>query len=245
MVCSKDSVWHVWILLIVIAGLTAGGCATSGGLGSLPPIFPVEEIPPDLGDVVVDREVKPATIEITKDNITVEAKYYRAYDLDRKFNRGSMTSPFFYREAWHQGEKTDVFYVKITNNRQQPILFDVSKCVLKDDTGADYQALSYKENTERLLYKAGRDIKINNGLEKAKEILLEMMAPDGEIAPGQTIEGYLPFQMITTRATKVDLVIDLEKAPDTPIGRYRLEQFVFPFAHDKAIRYAQPATVQF
>ena len=107
MVC-KSSGWYVFLALVVVLGIGLVGCSKSGGLGTLPPIFPATEIPADAGDIVIDREVTPATIEATKDDITVVAQYIRKYDLDRKFNRGSMTSPFFYREAWHQGEKTDV-----------------------------------------------------------------------------------------------------------------------------------------
>ena len=77
------------------------------------------------------------------------------------------------------------------------------------------------------------------------EILLETQTNDGVIDPGKSIEGYLPFLQITSRAVKVDLMFDIEKAPDTAIGRYQTETFSLPFQHDLAVRDAQPATVSF
>ena len=136
--------------------------------------------------------------------------------------------------------------MKITNHRSKPILFDIKKCVLKDNpSGGEYVALTGDENAERLLYKTGRDIKINNGLIKAREILLEYQVVDNEIGPGQSVEGYVPFRMIASRATKVDLIISLDRAPDTAIGRYQETTFVLPFEHDLAVRHAQPAALSF
>ena len=57
---------------------------------------------------------------MTKDNITVQIVYWRRADLDRKYNRGNAFSPFYETEALHQGDKTDVFYVKVTNNAAHP-----------------------------------------------------------------------------------------------------------------------------
>ena len=58
--------------------------------------------------------------------------------------------PHFYAsEALHQGEKTDVFYVKITNNRPQKILFNVRKCKIEDQGENWYGALDYDDLVER------------------------------------------------------------------------------------------------
>ena len=90
----------------------------------------------------------------TQDGITVSIAYWRRPDLDMKYNRGNAFSPFYETEALHQGDKTDVFYVKITNNRNENIIFDVKKCQIIDQGENIYHGLNYKDLDERLLYMA-------------------------------------------------------------------------------------------
>jgi hypothetical protein len=226
----------------------------------MPPVFPP---PPsgELGEEVtvynivgeeeeVEIDMKPqddpkrARVSIEKENVIVTAQYWRRYDLDFRYNRGGMTSPFYYEEAWHQSEKTDVFWVTITNNRQKKIFFDVGKCYIRDNREDEYLGLDAKDNEKRLLYKAGRTKDIDNGLKKAREILIEMQAPTGEILPGKTIEGFLPFYQIKRTATSLEVIIPIELEPTTAIGRFRTIEFKLPFKHDPAIRIAQPAVVR-
>ena len=70
---------------------------------------------PELFDV----QARQPILTKTEDGITVSIAYWRRPDLDRKYNRGNAFSPFYETEALHQGDKTDVFYVKITNNRSE------------------------------------------------------------------------------------------------------------------------------
>jgi hypothetical protein len=197
------------------------------------------------GETVLDTESRRPTLRMKKENITATASYWRRYDLDRNFNRGSMTSPFFYEEAWHQGEKLDVFYITITNERKTPILIDVTSCKIVDQRDTEYSGLSYEENRKRLEYKKGHDITIENGLKKSKEILLEMNVADGEIDPGETVEGFLPFRQVKSNSEGLQVRIIIEETPEKAMERYKEVTFNFSFVHDKGIRIAQPATMRF
>ena len=126
------------ISLIIGVGLAIVGCqeAMKNSLKSiskansqrnLPAISPdVENLPE--GHAILDMEdarkqfnpdAAPRNdgITATKDDIEFSIIYWRSADLDFKYNRGNICSPFYEREAAHQGDKTDVFYVKITNIR--------------------------------------------------------------------------------------------------------------------------------
>lgn len=196
-------------------------------------------------EIALNLEAKYPELKMTEDNITITIAYWRKYALDRKYNRGSMTSPFYYEGAWHQGEKLDVFYVTITNNRKTPTLLDVTDCMIVDQRESEYSALSYEENRKRLEYKKGHDITIENGLKKSKQILLQMSVADEEIEPGETVEGFLPFRQVKSIAKELDVKIILEKTPEKAMERYKQITFNFPFIHDKGIRTAQPATMRF
>jgi len=212
-----------------------------------------EEKPTDYDEadwkkITFDLDERPALILIEKEDIAVTAQAQRKYDLDRKYNRGSMTSPFYDEEAWHQGEKVDAYYITITNKGKTHIEFKLSDFLVVDNRGDEYLALDYEEMEKRLLYKKGRDVTINNGLEKAKEILLEKNAPTGKIEAGQKVEGYLPFYQLKTRPTSLMVMLQLDKAPDlkkNPTARYKIVKFVFPFNHSPSIRMAQPPTRRF
>ena len=83
-------------------------------------------------------------------------------------------SPFYETEALHQGDKTDVFYVKITNNRNENIIFNVKKCKIIDQGENVYNGMDYEDLKERFLYMArATGLYVTNGLETARRILIE------------------------------------------------------------------------
>ena len=123
--------------------------------------------------------------------------------MDRKYNRGNAFSPFYETEALHQGDKTDVFYVKITNHRSENIIFDVKKCRIIDQGENIYNGMDYDDLKERFTYMArATGLYVTNGLETARRILIEKRMPIVEkqvgkrrtgVPPGETAEGFLPF----------------------------------------------------
>jgi len=209
---------------------------------------PVDYDEKEWRNIVFHMDERPPLILIEKADIAVTAQAWRKYDLDRKYNRGSMTSPFYDEEAWHQGEKVDVYYITITNKGKTPVEFKLIDFLIIDNRKDEYPVLDYGALEKRLLHKKGRTIDINNGLEKAKEVLLEMAAPKGIIEPGQKVEGYVPFYRLKSKPTSLKIMLSLHKAPDlekNPTGRYKGFEFVFPFAHSPSIRAAQPPTIRF
>ena len=188
----------------------------------------------------------------TVDGITVSIAYWRRPDLDRKYNRGNAFSPFYETEALHQGDKTDVFYVKITNNRSENIIFDVKKCRIVDQGDNIYYGLNYKDLEERFTYMArATGLYVKNGLETARRILIEKRMPIVEkqvgtrrtgVPPGESKEGFVPFAQTKLNALELNVVLPIEKAPP-PGGaqRYQTVEFDFPFTHDRGIRVAQPS----
>ena len=231
----------ILFLLLMSFGLYMFACQGTT-LKRLPPIQPPTTLPEE---ITLNVEAKHPELTMTKDNITVTVAYWRRYDLDRKYNVGSMTSPFYYEEAWHQGIKVDVFYVTITNNRTTPLSFYVTDCEIVDHRKDIYGALSYVENRKRLETKKGHDIMIENGLKKAKEILLEMSVADEKIDPDETVAGFIPFRQVKSLAKGLDVKIPIEKSPEKAMERYKKAAFSFPFVHDLSIRTAQPATMRF
>ncbi len=191
------------------------------------------------------------TLTKTADGITLSISYWRRADLDWKYNRGNMASPFYEAATMRQGDKTDVFYVKITNNRTENILFDVKQCQMIDQTEGIYYGLNLEDLRERLAYTFHvTGLHRKNGLEKAREILLEKRMPILEkrvgnpqtgVAPGESIEGFVPFRQTNLNAVTLNVVLPIEKAPP-PGGatRYQTLEFEFPYTHDRGIRSAQP-----
>ncbi|RKY04891.1 hypothetical protein DRP77_02575 [Candidatus Poribacteria bacterium] len=228
-------------LALALSMTSMSGCTGGKALSSLPPVFPLDEQPPG-----AKVDPKTNTITITKENITVSARYWRKYELDRRFNVGSMTSPFYYKEDWKQSEKLDVYYITVQNNREDTIELDINNCYVEDNRQNRYVSFDYDQLVERFRLKRMMDITVRNGLKKAREILLEMkIGEDKRIAPGEKVEGFLPFAMSVLRAEKLYLHIPILIIPKDPTERSRLVEFVFNFGHDMAIRLAQPATVRF
>ena len=119
-------------------------------------------------------ELQKPTYTMIRDGITLHVTYWRDHDLNRKFNRGNSTSVFYQSEALHQGDKTDVFYVEIINNRSSKLLFDVRKWSIEDSNDNFYSGMNFDDLRERMtmMSRVG-GLSMKNGLNKAKEILLE------------------------------------------------------------------------
>lgn len=238
----KAGIIMITLMAFFLLGLISiNGCTKGQALRNLPPIFPSEEQPTE---AKVDPKTK--TISITKDDVTVSARYWRKYDLDRRFNVGAMTSPFYYKESWKQSEKLDVFYITIQNNGKRKIIADPAKFYMMDNRENKYISLNYDLMVERFRMRRMMDISVRNGLNKAREILLETRLPaDKTVKPGEKVEGFVPFTMTVLRAQKVFVHVPITFVPEKPTGRYETTEFVFNFKHDMAIRVAQPATVRF
>lgn len=203
---------------------------------------------PELFDV----QSRQPILTKSADGITVSIAYWRRPDLDRKYNRGNAFSPFYETEALHQGDKTDVFYVKITNNRSENIIFDVKKCQIIDQGENIYNGMDYEDLKERFTYMArATGLYVTNGLETARRILIEKRMPIVEkqvgtrrtgIPPGESSEGFLPFVQTKLNALELKVVLPIEKAPPPGAAqRYQTIEFEFPFTHDRGIRVAQPS----
>jgi len=261
----KRSSQLIQISLIVGLILAIVGCqeALKNSLNSiseansqrnLPPISPDAENLPE-GHAILDMEdarkqfdpdAAPRNdgIVTTQDDIEFSIIYWRSADLDFKYNRGNMCSPFYEREAAHQGDKTDVFYVKITNNREQKVIYDVKKCHIADQGENMYGGHNYEDMEERLMLMSRiGGLLVKNGLAKAREILLEKKVAKIEdgIPPGESVEGFLVFQQVKLNATDITVHIPLEKAPpEGTAARYQTVPFEFKFKHERGIRLMQP-----
>ena len=203
---------------------------------------------PQLFDVQSRQPILTKTV----DGITVSIAYWRRPDLDRKYNRGNAFSPFYETEALHQGDKTDVFYVKITNNRNEHIIFNVKECSIIDQGENIYNGLDYKDLNERFTYMArATGLYVTNGMEIARRILIEKRMPIVEkqvgarrtgIRPGESAEGFVPFVQTKYNALELKVILPIEKAPPPGAAqRYQTIEFEFPFTHDRGIRVAQPS----
>ena len=199
-----------------------------------------------------DIQARQPFLTKTLDDITVSICYWRRTDLDRKYNRGNAYSPFYETEALRQGDKTDVFYVKITNNRKEYILFDVKKCEITDQGENYYPGLDYEDLKERFVTMSrASGLYVKHGLEKARQILLEKRMHVVEkqvgfhrvgIKPGESVEGFVPFRQVKLNAIDLLVILPIEKSPP-PGGaqRYQTLEFNFPFTHSRSIRIAQPS----
>ena len=242
----------LFVLILLVAGCAVGKTT----LRNLSPVTPAEILPEDVILEEVNAEIfkiRPPTgrvMSITKDNITVQMVYWRRADLDRKYNRGNAYSPFYETEALHQGDKTDVFYLKVTNNAETAAVYRIGgtrqvPCEIIDHGENRYGTLDYDGLKERLTYMSrASGIYVKNGLKKAREILIETQVPDTEagIPPGGSIEGFLPFYQMKHNAEALKVIIPIElKPPEGTASRYKRLVFEFPFVHHKGIRLSQPA----
>ena len=199
-----------------------------------------------------DVQARQPILTKTRDGITISIAYWRRADLDRKYNRGNAFSPFYETEALHQGDKTDVFYVKITNNRDQNIIFNVKKCRIVDQGENIYNGMDYDDLEERFTYMArATGLYVKNGLEIARRILIEKRMRIVEkqvgtrrtgVEPGKSAEGFVPFTQTKLNALELKVILPIEKAPPPGAAqRYQTIEFEFPFTHDRGIRNSQPS----
>ena len=241
----------LFVLILLVAG-----CAAGTSLKNLPAVQPADTLPENIALEEVNSDIfkiRPPTgqiLSMTKDSITVQIIYWRRADLDRKYNRGNAYSPFYETEALHQGDKTDVFYVKVTNNAPTPVVYRIKgtrqvPCEMVDQGDNRYGTLDYDALKERLTYMSrASGIYVKNGLLKAREILIETQLLDTEkgIQPGDSIEGFLPFYQMKHNAETLKVIIPLElKPPEGTATRFKRIIYEFPFVHHKGIRLAQPA----
>jgi len=249
----NNYVWPSFAGLFILLLLTMG-CASGTPLKNLPPIQPSDR----LDENTVLDESDPEQFEIpakspilimTKDDIEVAICYWRHYDLNRKYHRGNNVSPFYASEALHQGDKTDVFYLKITNNRPQKILFNVNKCKIEDQGENWYGPLDYDGLVERFgLMSRVAGIPVKNGLAVARRILLEKQIGrlDDGIPAGKSIEGFLPFYQTKLNARELTVMVPIEKAPPpNTTKRFQTIDFNFPFIHSESVRHAQPTPIKY
>jgi hypothetical protein len=247
---------YSWISIagLFVAVLLVSGCTGTTSIRNLSPIQPPEELPESIVLDSSDPErfeftPRQPVLSMTQNDVTIEMSYWRRYDLDRKFNRGNVISPFYETEALHQGEKTDVFYVKIINNTAQKVLFDVRKCMIVDQGENLYDGLDFDAMQDRLLLmtRVG-GMMVRNGLLKAREVLIETQLGKKEdgVESGQSIEGFLPFRQLKHNALSLEVIVPLEIAPpENTAERYKRLEYRFPFTHDRGIRIAQPPPQRF
>ncbi len=247
-------------LVVVLASLAiVAGCVSGIPISRMSPVHPLETYEGEHADIIVDMETNPQpTLELTQKDITVRVQYWRKAALDWKYNRQGTRSAFLSQASWKQGDKVDVFWVTITNNRQRPLrtrlqdfggnlFFKIEDDVKlrADMEGNAYFALTEDANKDRLLNRGRVTIDIKNGIDRMHPLLLEthLEARKWRVAPGETVEGYVPFYSIKPNATRLVMSIPMEIAPESEVGRWQREEFIFPMAFDRAIYEAQPATV--
>ena len=247
---------YVWLNVawLFAAMLLVSGCTGGTTLRNLSPVQPLAELPEgilldDTNPTQFKTTAKGPILSATQEGVTMAISYWRRTDLDRKFNRGNAVSPFYESEALHQGDKTDVFYVKISNNAPRNVTFDVRKAMMIDQGENLYGGMEYKDLKERLLYMARvGGLMVKNGLAMARQVLLEKQIGDKKkgIPPGESIEGYLPFAQMKMNAETLEVIIPVEIAPPkNTAARPKLLTFKFPFAHDRTIRIAQPPPIRY
>lgn len=246
-------------LLALSAAVILSGCGAGSPLKKMSPVLPLESYEGDHSDIIIDEDAAPQpALQLTKEGVTVRIQYWRKADLDRKYNRGSMRSPFAYESSWKQGARVTVFHVSIHNGLGTPIrvkpLSDINPAYMyiyddlrltKDHDPNIYYALPEENNLRRLQDKVGITIDLRNGMDAVKSELLENRIVNNQIGPGETAEGWLPFQGIKFNLNKLWVSLSVETPPDSEIGRYKRVEFVFPYDFSREIHSAQPATVRY
>ncbi len=243
---------------LAVAGLMATGCTTSTPLRRQSPIQPLTTYEGDDANIIVDMETKPQpTLELTQDGVTVRVQYWRKAELDRKYNRGAKTSAFLFEPTWAQGKRLDVWHVSVSHTYEKPVrmkLMDINDSYVfieddqrmrKDMDPNYYYVVTEVANAERLQYKKGRTLDVNNGLKEMHALLFETWLINKEVPVGATVEGYLPFQAVKPNATDIWLHIAVETPPDSEIGRYQKLDFVFPYVFDRSIYEQQAGTIRY
>ena len=142
--------------------------------------------------------------------------------------------------------------MKITNNRDHNIIFNVKKCTIVDQGENIYSGMDYDDLEERFTYMArATGLYVKNGLEIARRILIEKRMRIVEkqvgtrrtgVEPGKSAEGFVPFTQTKLNALELKVILPIEKAPPPGAAqRYQTIEFEFPFTHDRGIRNSQPS----
>ena len=251
----------IGLLVLLSVGSAVVGCASGTSFGRMSPVQPLETYEGDYADIIVDTETRPQpTIELTQKDVTVRVQFWRRAELDFKLNRQGKRSAFWSSPSWKQGDKVDVFWITITNGRENPLRTNLSDfqgnlfykieddIKLRDDMeGNLYFALTEVANKDRLINRGSQTIDIKNGIDDVRARLLEthLRTRDWRVGPGETVEGWVPFYSIKPWATRLFLSIPLEIAPGSETGRWQRLDYVFPMSFDRAIHEAQPAAVRY
>jgi len=188
---------------------------------------------------LTEGTVDPVTnaITVTKSGISVTVDHWSKARLDRKYTTVDMRSPFFFVESWEQSYQSEVFHITIKNETPRKVNLLFKGTILEDDLEYVYQPvmldfIKYKFQTQKMM-----DLKTKNGLAKAGEMLLtEKLGKSGNIPPGVTVEGFLPFMIPSTRAEKVWLTLAMEKEPEIATRSYEQITFRFDYLQDLVLR---------
>jgi len=226
-------------LAILLSAMVVYLCSCTGGgtVDSTDPILPSPEIK--------EGSVDPINriITITKDDITVIVQHWSKYRLNRKYTTVDMRSPFYYLETWEEGFRSDVYHVTIKNDTPRKLIVLFDETMVKDERDYIYKPQTFDELKYRYVTKKHMDLKTKRGLVIARQIILsEVLGPKAEIPAGETVEGFLPFNVPSSQATKVNLTIAMEKEPETATGSYEPIEFQFAYIQDLILRAKQPAT---
>lgn len=227
-------------LMLIAIAIYVCSCASGGGVSvdlKNDPIKPSPELK--------EGTVEPSTnaVTISKDGVTVIAEHWSRARLDRKFTTADQRSPFFYLETWPQSMQSEVFYVTIKNDTPRAILVDFKETKLNDERQYQYAPTTLEELRYKFVTKSYMDLKTKQGMERAKEILLqEKLGPSRLIPSGKIAEGFLPFFTPSTQAEKVWLIVALEKEPAVATAVYEKALFRFDYTQDLNLRKTQPPT---
>ena len=212
-------------LALVLCSCTGGGLLTN------------DPLKPDTN--LTEGTVDPATniITLTKSGITVIVEHWSKDRLDRKYTTVDMRSPFFFVESWEQSYQSEVFHITIKNDTTKKVNVLFKETILEDEREYIYHPMlldfiKYKFQVQKMM-----DLKTKNGLDRVYELMLtEMLGKSGAIKPGQTVAGFLPFTIPSTRAETVWLTLAMEKEPEIVTRSYEQISFRFDYVQDLVLR---------
>lgn len=222
--------------LLVMAIYLCSCLASGGSIDATDPILPA----PELSEGTVNPETREITV--TKDDITVVVQHWSRTRLNRKYTTVDMRSPFYYLETWEQTFQSEVFHVSITNNTPRNVVVVFDESVMVDEREyvyrpvLDLQDYKYRFSTKKLL-----DLKTKRGLQIAPQIILSHKMGGKPVPPGQTREGFMPYNTPSTQAATLSLTMVLEKEPEVATAAYEKVKFQFDFIQDLVLLKRQPA----
>ena len=220
------------VVVIYLCSCVSGG----GAIDRTDPLIPL----PELKEGVVDPSTR--AISITKDNITITLEHWSRTRLNRKYTTVVMRSPFYYLETWQQGFQSEVFHVTIKNDTPKNVVVSFKETTLEDEREYKYKPLGIDELKYKFVTRKYMDLKTKKGLELASQIMLSgVLGSKRTVSAGETRFGFLPFNVPSSRATKVWLTLVLEKEPENPTAAYERVEFRFDYVQDPVLRRTQPS----